>query len=126
VLNTVIHTVQVKTRRAAGHGGRRTTERHGGQADTYATVYYGMQRTMSVAGASAIPYDYWCMGMEDRRRRRVQEAYQQEGGRGILQIPYNIISIITPIASALKNYSTVQCSAVQCRYLELSRSPNGL
>jgi hypothetical protein len=29
-----------------------------------------MQRAMSVAGASAIPYDYWCMGMEDRRRRR--------------------------------------------------------
>jgi hypothetical protein len=28
----------------ARHGGRRTTARHGGQADTYATVYYGMQR----------------------------------------------------------------------------------
>jgi hypothetical protein len=24
-----------------------------------------MQRAMSVAGTSAIPYDYWCMGMED-------------------------------------------------------------
>jgi hypothetical protein len=25
---------------------------------------------MSVAGTSSIPYDHWCMGMEDRRRRR--------------------------------------------------------
>jgi hypothetical protein len=29
-----------------------------------------MQRATAVAGASAIPYDYWCMGMEDRKRRR--------------------------------------------------------
>ena len=65
--------MQGKTRRAAGHGGPRTTERHVGQADTHAvnaTVHYGMQGAMSVAGASAIPCDYWFMGMEDRRRRR--------------------------------------------------------
>jgi hypothetical protein len=30
----------------------------------------GMQRAMSVAGTSAIPYYYWCMEMEDRRRRK--------------------------------------------------------
>jgi hypothetical protein len=40
-----------------------------------------MQGAMSVAGTSAIPYDYWCMGMEDRRRRREQEAYQQIPGK---------------------------------------------
>jgi hypothetical protein len=29
-----------------------------------------MQRAMSVAGTSAIPYYYWYMEMEDSRRRR--------------------------------------------------------
>jgi hypothetical protein len=55
VLNIVTHTGQDTAggvpRRTAGHGGpRRTMERHGGQASTYATVYCGMQGAMSVAG----------------------------------------------------------------------------
>jgi hypothetical protein len=33
-----------------------------------------MQRAMSVAGTSAIPYYYWCRRVEDRRRRRGEEG----------------------------------------------------
>jgi hypothetical protein len=33
-----------------------------------------MQRAMSVAGASAIPYYCWCKRVEDRRRRRGEEG----------------------------------------------------
>jgi hypothetical protein len=29
-----------------------------------------LRSLISVAGTSAILYDYWCVGMEDRRRRR--------------------------------------------------------
>jgi hypothetical protein len=33
-----------------------------------------MQRAMSVAGTSAIPYYYSCRRVEDRRRRRGEEG----------------------------------------------------
>jgi hypothetical protein len=33
-----------------------------------------MQRAMSVAGTSTIPYYYWCKRVEDRRRRRGEEG----------------------------------------------------
>jgi hypothetical protein len=36
-----------------------------------------MQGAMSVAGTSAIPYDYWWMGMEGRRRRRGEETHSR-------------------------------------------------
>ena len=60
-------------RRATADGGpRRTTARHGGQAETHATACYGMQGAMSVDGPLSFPTITgawkWRMGGEVEER----------------------------------------------------------
>jgi hypothetical protein len=97
--NTVY--IQVKTRRAAGHGGRRatadySTAGHGEARRTGGHVYYCV--LWNAGGyvrcrASTIPYDYWCMGMEDRRRRRGEEGISTITPRGGFRYGYSACAL---------------------------------